>query len=311
MTLILSDNALVPHEPSRLHEALQVLLYSLSDSSKRQYEHSLREWLRFAEARGIPPSAMTALNLIAFLEQSGLGQRSKQARLSHLRKLLETLHAADPGNVALETMVKQAKLLKIKRSQESPTKERETHALSPKQIYAAFAVWQGQNLKALRNRALLAVLVYAGLRRSEAAALKWTDIEFEQGVLTVRHGKGDKRRDIPFLSEIAGYLRDWQAVCGPRAFVFCALRKGDKLAADAPMSTKAIYEVLRETGDAIGIDFLAPHDMRRSLITNALSAGASVVDMQFVAGHSQAATTLRYAKVKDAQEVKGRVKLPY
>jgi site-specific recombinase XerD len=51
--------------------------------------------------------------------------------------------------------------------------------------------------------------------------------------------------------------------------------------------------------------------MRRTLITNALSAGASVVDMQFVAGHSQASTTLRYAKVKDAQEVKGRVKLPY
>jgi integrase len=311
MTLILSQNDLVPSEPNRLHQALQVLLYSLSDSSKRQYEHSFREWLRFAETQGIAPSAMTALNLIAFLEQSGLGQRSKQARLSHLRKLLETLHAADPDNLALETMVKQAKLLKIKRSAEEQQSERQTHALSPKQIYAAFAVWQESSVKALRNRALLAVLVYAGLRRGEAAALKWTDIDFENGVISVRHGKGDKPRELPFLSEIGGYLCDWQAVTGSRAYVFCAMYKGDTLAADKPMSTKAIYEVLRETGDALGIDFLAPHDMRRTLITNALSAGASVADMQFVAGHSQASTTLRYAKVKDAQEVKGRVKLPY
>jgi integrase/recombinase XerD len=254
---------------------------------------------------------MTALNLIAFLEQSGLGHRSKQARLSHLRKLLETLHAADPDNLALETMVKQAKLLKIKRSPEEQQSERQTHALSPKQIYAAFAVWPGQSVKARRNRALLAVLVYAGLRRGEAAALKWTDIDFENGVISVRHGKGDKPRELPFLSEIGSYLRDWRAVSGSRTYVFCAMYKGDTLAADKPMSTKAIYEVLRETGDALGIEFLAPHDMRRSLITNALSAGASVADMQFVAGHSQASTTLRYAKVKDAQEVKGRVKLPY
>jgi hypothetical protein len=74
MTLILSENALVPHEPNRLHEALQVLLYSLSDSSKRQYQHSVQAWLRFAEAEGLlHPASMTALNLIAFLEASGLG----------------------------------------------------------------------------------------------------------------------------------------------------------------------------------------------------------------------------------------------
>jgi integrase len=185
MTLILSQNDTIPSEPNRLHEALQLLLYSLSDSSKRQYEHSFKAWLAFAESRGLHPSEMTGLNLIAFLEQSGLGQRSKQARLSHLRKLRETLHAAEPENLGIETMLKQAKLLKIKRRAEEVSQERETHALSPKQIYAAFAVWQGQSLKTLRNRALLAVLVYADLRRSEAAALKWSDIDFEQGVLTL------------------------------------------------------------------------------------------------------------------------------
>lgn len=304
--------AIVPqNQDNSLQSAFNILLYSLSDTSKRQYEHTFSTWASWAKANGLSFADLSAANLIAFLQDSGLSHSTKQARLSHIRKLLETLHAGNPDNEAFESMYKQSKLIKIKRGQDEKQSERETHALSPKQIYAAFEVWQGHTFKAVRNRALLAVLVYAGLRRSEAAALKWTDIDFENGVITVRHGKGDKRREIPFLGEIAGYLREWQAASLFRTWVFCALQKGDKLAKDAPMTTKGIYEILRDTGDAIGIDFLAPHDMRRTLITNALNAGASVADMQFVAGHSQASTTLRYAKVKDAQEVKGRVKLPY
>jgi integrase/recombinase XerD len=133
-------------------------------------------------------------------------------------------------------------------------------------------------------------------------------MDFNNGIITVRHGKGDKKREVPFLGEIEKYLSPWKTASAGRVYVFCAIRKGDHFGNDKPMNTKNIYEILRETGDSIGIEFLAPHDMRRSLITNALNAGASLSDMQFVAGHSQPATTLRYAKVKSAQDVKGRLK---
>ena len=85
------------------------------------------------------------------------------------------------------------------------------------------------------------------------------------------------------------------------------------MAKDAPMKDHAAYAVLHETGDKLGIDFLSPHDMRRTLLQTALANGASVADMQFIAGHSRPETTLNYAKVKDAKEVQGRVKtkLPY
>lgn len=55
------------------------------------------------------------------------------------------------------------------------------------------------------------MLLYAGLRRSEAVALKWADIDFEAGLLTVRHGKGNKERTIGFASDKAReYLRRWR-----------------------------------------------------------------------------------------------------
>ena len=55
----------------------------------------------------------------------------------------------------------------------------------------------------------------------------------------------------------------------------------------------------------------APHDARRTLLTDILNNGGSVADAQFIAGHSNPQTTLRYAKVSDAKEVKGRIKTSY
>lgn len=306
--IIQTNQTAIEQLPSSLQDAFETLLYSLSESSKRQYQHSFNLWFQYCQQQGLDRLALSAKNVIGFLETGNIGYSTKQARLSHLRKLLQTLQVADSRNEDFKAYAGQLKLLKLKRTEGEKQSERASHALSRNEIYSAFLAWQGNSLKAVRNRALLAILIYAGLRRSEAAALKWADIDFNNGIITIRHGKGDKKREVPFLGEIENYLSPWQVASAGRVYVFCAIRKGDHFGNDKPMNTKNIYEVLRETGDAIGIEFLAPHDMRRTLITNALSAGASVADMQFVAGHSQPATTLRYAKVKSAQDVKGRLK---
>lgn len=45
--------------------------------------------------------------------------------------------------------------------------------------------------RALRNCTMIRILVYTGLRRSELVALRWSDVDAEAGIVTVRHGKGD------------------------------------------------------------------------------------------------------------------------
>ena len=54
-----------------------------------------------------------------------------------------------------------------------------------------------------------------------------------------------------------------------------------------------------------------PHDARRTLLTNLLTSGTALTAPHVIAGHSDGATTMGYAVVKDANEVKGRVKLNY
>jgi integrase len=318
------SNAIIPQsnkslEASAIEDALNLLLYSLSETSKRQYRHTFNAWSEFCEAHGLSFMEMHVGNLIAFFEAAGLSHSTRQNRLSHLRKILQSLMAAYPDDGRIKSMYEQSKLLKGQTSAEERHSERSKNTLKPIQVMEVFSIWREKTKINARNRALLAVLLYAGLRRSEAVALKWSDIDFEDETILVRHGKGDKARTVPFLGNdedktLSKLLLEWKdASGGDRVFVFCGFRKGDHLAKDAPMKDQAVYEVLHETGDKMGIENLSPHDARRTLLTAALANGVSVADMQFVAGHSRPETTLNYAKVKDAKEVQRRVKskLPY
>jgi integrase len=300
-------------EEGSLRDALSLLLYSLSETSQRQYKHTFNAWGEFCAEQGLSFMDMHAGNLIAFFEAAGLSHSTRQNRLSHLRKLLQTLVAAYPDDTRFKSMYEQAKLLKIQTSAEERHSERAKNTLKPMQVLEVFATWSDTSKLHARNRALLAVLLYGGLRRSEAVALKWADIDFENETILVRHGKGDKARTVPFLGNLADYLLEWYEIAGDRQFVFCGFRKGDHLAKDLPMKDQAVYEILRETGDKLGINLLSPHDMRRTLLSATLANGASVADIQFIAGHARPETTLGYAVVKDAKEVQGRVKskLPY
>lgn len=296
----------------KITTALDIVMYSLSATSKRLYQHTFNQWMLFAQDNDFRPIELTPENIIAFMENSNLAHSTKTTRLSHLRKLLQTLHAQQPDNIRIESWYKQVKLLKVKRDVHTAQNEREKHSLKPRQIHNAFAVWSDNTKLHSRNRALLAVLFYAGLRRSEAVALQWRDIDFEAGLITVRHGKGDKERTVPMLSDTQKeMLLEWHSVTEERIFVFCGMRKGDTLGVDKPISTNAIWNLIKTTGHMIGVDNLAPHDARRTLLTNGLQSGANVADMQFIAGHANPQTTLSYAVIKDAKEVAGRVKLNF
>lgn len=295
--------------PGEMNTAISIMLYSLSDSSKRQYRHTFRLWIDFALANGFHPLALSADHVIAFLEQDELAKATKQARLTHLRKLAEALHTGDIANPEFEQNYKQIRLLKLKSGNGSkPAKDHK--ALSPDEIFRAFDKWGNRSLLAKRNQALLAILFYAGLRRSELVNLTWDDIDLANGLITVQHGKGDKSRTIPFASDRAlTYVRNWyealhNTVDQERSFMFPNIRRGDNLQDDRPITTHAIWKITKELG-------FSPHDARRTLITRGLAAGSSVADMQFIAGHVNPQTTLGYAQVKDAKEVKGRVKIDY
>src|SRR5690349_13886127 len=102
---------------SLIDTAANVLLYSLSESSQRQYRHSFEKWINFADSQGFSIWDLRPQNLIAFLEHEPLAHSTKSARLAHMRRLLEVLHAQEPSNSQIQSLYEQSKLLKVKRTE--------------------------------------------------------------------------------------------------------------------------------------------------------------------------------------------------
>ncbi len=105
----------------------------------------------------------------------------------------------------------------------------------------------------------------------------------------MRHGKGDKPREVPLLGDFAlEALERWKAaqsrVAGERQYVFCPLKKSrNVLGGDRPMPDTDVYRVVKATE-------------QRTLLTEHIDQTGDVPRAQRIAGHANEATTLRYAQ---------------
>ncbi len=295
---------------------LEVLLSGMSINSRRQYQHTYNDWRVWCGANGMDANALSAPNVMHYLNSRPLSRATKQARLTHLRRLVQTLYSADTTNTLLETYYAQLRLMRLS-VDDTPVlpnpkgKKRPGKRLDGSQVHELIAAYpvslDGKpHLRGLRNRALLAVLFYAGLRRFEAVKLKWSDIDFVQEHIQVVGGKS-RQRDavdyVPFLGSLARHLLAWRAQTPDRIFVFPRILKGNHLGKDQAMSDDGLYR-------QFAADF-APHDARRTLISDLLESGTYIGDVKAIARHTSESTTLRYAKAHDTKVIKSRAKLGY
>lgn len=313
---ITPSDSLVSHTTTDYTGMLEVLLASLSSGSRRQYEHTYTDWHRWCGEQHADPLDLSAPHILDYLNNRPLARVTKQARLTHLRRLVQALYSADTTNTVFETYHAQLQLLRLSiddqpAEQHPKSKKRPGKRLDGSRVHELIAAYpvsvDGKPcLRGLRNRALLAVLFYAGLRRFEVVKLQWADVDFEQEHIKVVGGKGRQRDSVeyvPFLGSLARHLKAWQAQVPGRTYVFPRLLKGDHLGADEPISDEGLYYVFRK-------DF-APHDARRTLISDLLESGTYIGDVRAIARHASESTTLRYAKANDAKIIRSRAKLGY
>src|SRR5438270_13476727 len=84
----------------------------------------------------------------------------------------------------------------------------------------------GDDPNGLRLRGVIVMLWRAGLRISEALALNETDLDADRGAVLVRHGKGDKRREVGMDRWAWAHLEPWLELRRslPVGRLFCVLR---------------------------------------------------------------------------------------
>ena len=79
------------------------------------------------------------------------------------------------------------------------------------------------------------------------------------------------------------------------------------------MRTQSVYAMLRARAALAGIPTLSPHDLRRTFVGDLLDAGADIVTVQKLAGHSSVETTARYDRRDDKAKAAAvaRLHVPY
>jgi len=146
----------------------------------------------------------------------------------------------------------------------------------------------------IRNRALLAVLYRAGLRAAEALALERRDLDPDNGLVIVRHGKGDKHRTVAMDPTAFATVQRWldtRAKLGIRSRpVFCTLE-------GRPLHPSYVRALLPRLGRRAGIDKrVHPHGLRHTLAAEMAREGIPINLIQAQLGHKSLRTTDTYLR---------------
>jgi len=154
--------------------------------------------------------------------------------------------------------------------------------------------------KGLRDRAMLAILLGCGLRRSEVAALTLAHIQQRDNRWCIIDlvGKHGRVRTIPMPTWVKGAIDAWTSAVGfSEGPVLRRVNRGDQVQRDG-MSEKVVWQLLQQYAAAAGVPSIAPHDLRRSCAKLCRAAGGELEQIQLLLGHASVQTTERYLGTK-------------
>jgi len=163
-----------------------------------------------------------------------------------------------------------------------------------------------QTLRGKRDRAILGMLLGCGLRRSELVHLKLEDVQQREGHWAIVDliGKGGHVRTVPVPDWVKKRIDEWTQASGTASGrVFRSINKTGSVWGNG-VTEKVVWYVVRDFAKSIGIENIAPHDLRRSCARLCHVAGGELEQIQFLLGHVSVQTTERYLgskqKIKDA-----------
>lgn len=294
---------LVPQSTPTPLDPVQLVLDSVtSPLTKTAYKKALGDFLTWWAEQGRPPLTKAVVQrYVAVLLEEGRSSSSVNVRLSAIRKLVR--EAADNGQLAPFEAESIARVKGIKKQ------GRRTGVwLSRAQAQALLLAPDTSTLRGLRDRALLAVLLGCGLRRSELVGLTFSHLQQREGrwVVLDLTGKHGRTRTIPMPAWCKAAVDAWTSAAGLNSgHVFRPTSpRGSRVLARQQLSHEAVALIVRKYGQQIGrADLtleglhLAPHDLRRTFAKLAHKGGAPIDQIQLSLGHASIQTTEVYLGV--------------
>lgn len=276
----------------------------LSLKTVRNYDHYLSKFFEFGkigDASDINEEKLREFRL--FLNrQAGMKVRGQTS--ASMKKNTQNYHL-----IALRSFLKY--LLKRGVTSMSPDKielaktaQRSLDLISHDELNRLLSAPKGEELPALRDRAILELFFSTGLRVSELASLN-KDLDLSKDEFSIR-GKGEKVR-VVFLSEdaksaVRKYLKARKDMEEAMFLGGSAVKDKKSKKADSRLTPRSIERLVKKYAILAGISKkVTPHVIRHSFATDLLQNGADIRSVQMMLGHANIATTQIYTHVTDTK----------
>jgi integrase/recombinase XerD len=280
-------------------------------ATRRAYENALQDFMQFTGiVRPDEFRTVTRAHVIAWrdaLVQRALSGMTIRHRLAALSSLFEYL---SENNAVTHNPVKGVKRPPVEGY------EGKTPALGDHQARKLLDAPEGSSLKAKRDRAMLATLLYHALRRNELCGLKVKDFKHERrGVAHLKVlGKGGKTRYVPLHPAASGLVLDYLEAAGHGAddggALFRPVHYSRLAGAQQAITPDGVYKIVRTYSAALGFE-IGAHALRATAATNALDHQADIAKVQEWLGHANIATTRIYDHRKTRPEDSPTFKVAY
>jgi integrase/recombinase XerD len=260
-----------------------------SAQTLRSYRLGVESFLRWCDDTG-QPRALTKVNVTEWVnaqyEQSTATVRLRLTAVKLFVRWLADEEGFDPDPI---TAVKSPKLTQATVS-----------GLTDTEISGLLKACAGARLRDKRDKAMVAVLTDTGLRAAELLGLDAGDIDLDDCVLQVRHGKGDKPRRVAFSPSTAAvvdrYVRARRtAVHWPTEGPLWISERGNRLC------YTGLVSALKGRAAAAGIIGFHVHRLRHSMATRWLRAGGSETGLRSHAGWTDSTMIGRYVAAAHEQ----------
>lgn len=196
--------------------------------------------------------------------------------------------------------------------------EGKTPAIGDAQARRLLEAPQGDSVKAKRDRAILATLLYHGLRRQELCGLRVNDYHARRDVMHFRiHGKRGKTRYVPVHPKAQRLIHEYLEAAAhaedAKGPLFRPVRNNRTKVLEKPLDTDGLYKLIKVYAGAAGIEVehFSPHALRATAATNALEHAADIAKVQEWLGHANIATTRLYDKRATRPEDSPTFKVSY
>ncbi len=279
-------------------------------ATRRAYQTALQDFMRFVGLAQVEAFRTVArAHVIAWrddLVQRGLGSATVRHRLAALSSLFEYLCER---NAVTHNPVKGIKRPAV------DSYEGKTPALGDHQARQLLDAPRDDCLKGKRDQALLATLLYHGLRREELCRLSVKDAQQQRrGVVHLRvQGKGGKVRFVPLHPAAGGLIAEYLDAAGhggdSQGALFRSLQ-GRGAGSAAGMSPDAVYKIVRGYTAQLGFE-VGAHALRATAATNALDHQADIAKVQEWLGHANISTTRIYDRRRSRPEDSPTFKVAY